>query len=182
MELILVTGGARGGKSRYAQTRALSLGGNAVTYIATATASDENMRARITRHRADRPDAWITIEAPCRAGSAILAAPTAVVLLDCITMLTANTIGAPGPEDEQAAIEPMLGEVEEVIAAAGQRAGILIAVTNEVGFSLHPPTALGRWYQNGLGLANQQLAAAADEVVMLVCGVPLLLKAKAGAR
>jgi adenosylcobinamide kinase/adenosylcobinamide-phosphate guanylyltransferase len=176
MRLILVTGGARGGKSRYAETRARELGGLAVTYVATATAEDEDMRARIARHRSDRPSGWTTIEVASAAGSAIRAARTEVVLLDCITMLTANTLGRQKPPDEATAIDLMLVEADDVLEAAEQREGTLILVTNEVGFGVHPMTQLGRWFQNGLGRVNQRLAGAADEVVLMVSGLPLVVK------
>jgi adenosylcobinamide kinase / adenosylcobinamide-phosphate guanylyltransferase len=176
MRLILVTGGARGGKSRYADGRARELGGDDVTYVATATAGDDEMRLRIARHRRERPSAWATIEAPSRAGAAVRSAPTDIVVLDCITMLTANALGPPEPRDEAAAVERMLAEVDDVLDAARRRAGTLIIVTNEVGFGVHPPTALGCWFQNGLGRVNQRLAAEADEVVLMVSGVPLTVK------
>jgi adenosylcobinamide kinase / adenosylcobinamide-phosphate guanylyltransferase len=181
MRLILVTGGARGGKSRFADKRARELGGDAVTYVATARMSDDDMERRIARHRADRPPAWTTVEAPCRAGDAIRSASTEVVLLECMTMLAANALGPPLPPDEAAAVRRMSVEADDVLVAARERDGTLIVVTNEVGFAVHPPTELGRWFQNGLGQINQRLAAAADEVVLLVSGLPLRVKPTAAA-
>ena len=179
MRLILVTGGARGGKSRYAAERARHLGGDAVTFVATATGDDEEMRLRIARHRSERPAVWTTIEASSQAGMAVRTAQTDVVLLDCVTMLTANALASPGPSDEATAVARMLTEADDVLDAARRRSGTLLLVTNEVGFGVHPRTALGRWFQNGLGQVNQRLAASAHEVVLMVSGLPLVVKLEA---
>ena len=176
MELILVTGGARSGKSRWAQGEALARGGEEVTVIATAEAVDDEMRDRIEAHRRDRPAGWHTIEAPARAGEAILAAGTDTVLLDCVTVLTGMAIGRLGADAEAAALDAMAAEIDGILDARAARTGLLIVVTNEVGWSVHPPTALGRWYQDGLGIANQRLADAADRVVLMVSGLELRLK------
>ena len=176
MELILVTGGVRSGKSRWARNEALARGGEEVTVIATAEAVDDEMRDRIEAHRRDRPAGWHTIEAPARAGEAVLAAVTDTVLLDCVTVLTGMAIGRSGATAEAAALDAMAAEVDEILDARAARPGVLIVVTNEVGWSVHPPTALGRWYQDGLGIANQRLAAAADRVVLMVSGLELRLK------
>ena len=176
MELIVVTGGVRSGKSRWAQTEALARGGDAVTVIATAEAVDEEMRDRIEAHRRDRPARWRTIEAPERAGGAILAAGTDTVVLDCVTVLAGIAIGRAGAKSEAAALAAMATEIDGILEARGARTGVLIVVTNEVGWSVHPPTALGRWYQDGLGIANQRLAAAADRVVLMVSGLETRLK------
>ena len=176
MELILVTGGVRSGKSRWAQAHALERGGGEVTVIATAEAVDDEMRERIEAHRRERPAGWRTIEAPERAGAAILAAETDTVLLDCVTVLTGMAIGRAGAENEAAALDAMAAEIDGILAARAGRAGLLVVVTNEVGWSVHPPTALGRWYRDGLGIANQRLAAAADGVVLMVAGLEMRLK------
>jgi len=183
MRIVLVTGGARSGKSRYAEERARRLGGDEVTYVATATATagDEDMRMRIARHRQERPGVWVTIEAPTSVGDAIRTAQTPVVLLDCITMLGANAAGG-APPGREAVLSAILAEVEEIVEAAGERAGTLIAVTNEVGSGIHPASALGRWFQDGLGRANQRLASAADEVVLMVSGLPMIVKAGTATR
>ncbi len=176
MELLLVTGGVRSGKSRWARDEALARGGEEVTVIATAEAVDDEMRGRIEAHRRDRPAGWHTIETPARAGEAVLAAVTNTVLLDCVTVLTGMAIGRSGATAEAAALDAMAAEVDGILDARAARAGVLIVVTNEVGWSVHPPTALGRWYQDGLGIANQRLAAAADRVVLMVSGLELRLK------
>ena len=176
MELIVVTGGVRSGKSRWAQDEALACGGEEVTVIATAEAVDEEMRDRIEAHRRTRPAGWRTIEAPERAGEAILAAGTDTVVLDCVTVLTGMAIGRAGARSEAAALDAMAAEIDGILEAREARTGVLIVVTNEVGWSVHPPTALGRWYQDGLGIANQRLATAADQVVLMVSGLETRLK------
>ena len=176
MRLIVVTGGVRSGKSRWAQDEALAHGGEEVTVIATAEAVDDEMRGRIEAHRRNRPAGWRTVEAPERAGEAILAAGTDTVVLDCVTVLTGMAIGRAGAKSEARALEAMAAEIDGILDAREGRAGVLIVVTNEVGWSVHPPTAVGRWYQDGLGMANQRLAAAADRVVLMVSGLETRLK------
>jgi len=176
MELILITGGARAGKSRYAQARAVELGGDDVSFIATATASDDEMRARIERHRADRPARWECIEAPAQIGAAIAECRHETILLDCVTMLAANALLRAHARSGAEAEDAVAAEVHDIVNTLTVRSGTLLAVTNEVGLSVHPPTALGRWYQDALGRANQRLAASAAEVVLVVSGLPLVLK------
>ena len=176
MELIVVTGGVRSGKSRWVQSEALARGGEAVTVIATAEAVDDEMRDRIEAHRRHRPAGWRTIEAPERVHAAILAAVTDTVVLDCVTVLTGMAIGRAGAANEADALDAMAAEVDGILEAREKRNGVLIVVTNEVGWSVHPPTAVGRWYQDGLGIANQRLAAAADQVVLMVSGLEMRLK------
>ena len=147
-----------------------------VTYIATAVVGDDEMRVRVRQHRADRPAAWRTIESSAHVGLAVLQAETPTVILDCITMLAAQAMEGAHPRDGEAATRAVTAEVDGLLQALQARSGVLFAVTNEVGLSVHPPTNLGRWFQDALGHANQRLAAAADEVVLLVCGLPVQLK------
>lgn len=175
MRLILVTGGARSGKSAYAQRRSLELAGDDVTVIVTARPCDEEMARRIARHRAARPACWRTVEAPTNAGAVLQAASTDVVLLDCLTVLLSNVLLEAEAGGEDAVLAAMAAETRALLDATAARAGTLIAVTNEVGLGIVPDERLGRWFRDGLGVANQQLANAADEVVLLVCGVPLVL-------
>jgi adenosylcobinamide kinase/adenosylcobinamide-phosphate guanylyltransferase len=175
MGLILVTGGARSGKSGYAERRAAELGGE-VTYIATAEALDEEMARRIARHRAERPAAWRTSESPRGAGAVVGSAATPTVLVDCMTVLASNALLAAEAQGEEAALAAVVAEAEALRDAALAHAGTVVVVTNEVGMGVHPPTSLGRWYRDALGRANALLAAAADEVVLLVSGIPLRIK------
>jgi adenosyl cobinamide kinase/adenosyl cobinamide phosphate guanylyltransferase len=175
MRIELVTGGARSGKSRWAQERALALGGRDVTVVVTARSGDPELDQRIARHRRDRPRSWRLREAPGDAGEAVRDAPTATVVLDCLTLLTANSLTQMAAD--AAAVEgAMLEATEALLTAASCRRGDLIVVTNEVGLSIHPPTNLGRWFQDGLGRCNQRVAAVADRLILMVCGVPVAIK------
>ncbi len=176
MRLIVVTGGARSGKSAYAQRRSLELGGDDVTVIVTARPCDAEMARRIARHRAARPACWCTVEVPTNASAALRAASTDVILLDCVTVLVANVLLEAEARGEEAALAAMATETGMLLEAAAAREGTLIAVTNEVGLGIVPDARLGRWFRDGLGIANQRLAGAAQEVVLLVCGLPLPLK------
>lgn len=176
MRVILVTGGARSGKSHYAQERALALGGDDVLFIATAQESDPEMRDRIARHRAERPDAWRTLETPRDAGTAVAAANAGVVLLDCLTLLASNVLLANAAAGAEAARAAVRAEAEVLLAAAAGRDGTLIVVTNEVGLGIVPDNPLARSYRDALGEANQALGRAADEVVFMVSGLPVQLR------
>lgn len=99
-----------------------------------------------------------------------------MVLLDCLTVLASNALLAVEPEGEAAAQAAVLQEAEALRDAAVERSGTTLVVTNEVGLGVHPPTTLGRWYRDALGRANLLLADAADEVVLLVSGIPLRIK------
>lgn len=167
---MFVTGGARSGKSRFAQDRAQQLGGAAVTFIATAQTDDDEMRDRVRLHQEERPAAWTTVEAPRAVDEALRTARTAVVLLDCLSLLVSNVLLA---EESEAAV---LAEVEGVLGAASSRAGTLIVVTNEVGSGVVPAYPLGRAYRDALGRANQRVAAASHEAYLIVAGLPLTLK------
>ncbi len=177
--LILVLGGARGGKSTYAQNRAEEIGGSAVLYVATAEALDDEMKARIAVHQAERPAGWRTLEAPSLIGAPLAeeARGVTVVLVDCLTLLSSNALLASGddPTTEQAEAA-VAAEVDALLGALETSDATWIVVSNEVGLGLVPPYPLGRAYRDALGRANQRLAAAADEVYLLVAGLPLTLK------
>lgn len=180
-KFIFVVGGARSGKSRYAQQRAQELavqreGG--VLFVATAQASDEEMAARIRRHQQDRPAEWDTVEAPLDAANVLAESADryAVILMDCLTLFLSNfllTLQELPREQIEQRIEQ---EVEKLCNAARSCSADVLLVSNEVGMSLHPLTPLGRIFQDVAGRANQQVAAQADEVFLLVCGIPLQIK------
>jgi adenosylcobinamide kinase / adenosylcobinamide-phosphate guanylyltransferase len=167
---LLVVGGARSGKSRFAQVRAEALTGELV-YLATAQALDQEMRERIALHRADRGTRWSTVEVPLELAETITACsrPETVVLVDCLTLWASNLILA--ERDTAAATEGL-------VRAVARARGTVILVTNEVGLGIVPDNALVRRFRDAAGRINQEMAAAVDEVVMMVAGLPLVLKPK----
>lgn len=164
--LILATGGARAGKSAFAQEWAQALG-EPVSFIATAQALDEEMRQRIARHRAERPPGWETLEEPLEVPQALARALGRVVLLDCLTLWVSNLMLA-GRE--------VLPELENLLAVWGESGKTLLVVSNEVGMGIVPDNALARRYRDLLGAANRRIAEEADVVYLLVAGIPLKLK------
>ncbi len=178
-DLTLVLGGARSGKSSYAEQQAAELGNN-ILYVATAEAWDEEMRVRIAAHREQRPAHWRTLEAPLHTGAAVAAALTPaidLVLVDCLTLLANNVIIAlPEGATEQAASQALLDEVEALLTAYAASHARWIIVSNEVGLGIVPPYPLGRLYRDALGRANQRLAAVADRVLLMVAGLPMTVK------
>ncbi len=165
--LTLVTGGARSGKSAFAEQLA-EANGEPVLFVATAEALDDDMRERIARHRASRPAGWQTLEEPLSVGVSLRARGVGgTVLLDCITLLVSNLLLAG---------RAVLPEIEAIIAWQRATAADLIAVTNEVGLGVVPDNPLARRYCDELGLANQTLASAADRVILMVSGLPLQIK------
>ncbi len=178
-QLTFILGGARSGKSAYAQRLAAQLGGQ-VLYVATAEARDDEMAARIAAHRAERPAAWGTLEAPSRVGAALRQAPAAdVVVVDCLTLLANNVIvPLPEPVPAELAETVLLGEVDSLLDAYQASEAVWIVVSNELGLGLVPPYPLGRVYRDALGRANQRVAAAADNVLFMVAGLPLPLKGR----
>ncbi|MHB1293949.1 MAG: bifunctional adenosylcobinamide kinase/adenosylcobinamide-phosphate guanylyltransferase [Anaerolineae bacterium] len=184
--MALLLGGARSGKSTLAQQMALERGGRDVLFVATAQAFDEEMAARIAAHRAERPAGWCTVEAPTGVGRAVTAAWEAaaalgatprVVLVDCLTILASNVILAQGePYEADVCESAAAAEVEGLLEAVHACPATWILVSNEVGMGLVPPYPLGRVYRDVLGRVNQRMAAAADEVYLLVAGLPWKLK------
>lgn len=179
-KLTLILGGARSGKSTYAEKLALQFEGG-VTYIATAQALDPEMQQRIAAHRRSRPTAWITRELPVGIGRALLADPpqSGVVLLDCLTLLVSNLLmqvcTPEGDVDETAGAALVEDEIERLLRAAVQIPADFIVVSNEVGLGLVPPYPLGRVYRDLLGRANQRLASQADQVIFMIAGIPMKL-------
>ena len=186
--LTLILGGARSGKSTYAEALAAKLG-RRVLYVATAEALDDEMRARVAAHQERRPSDWFTLEAPERVGAALQASPAATaadaILLDCLTLLVSNLILAKAPESDGGAPEPDVdlawaaveAELEALLEAYRLLGSHLIVVSNEVGLGVVPAYSLGRTYRDCLGRANQALAQVADRVILMVAGLPVDLKA-----
>ena len=164
----LVLGGARSGKSRFAEALALETG-LAPVYVATASVHDEEMRARVADHRARRDTRWRTVEVLLDLVGALRteAAPTRVVLVDCLTLWLTNVML--GGNDVPAA-------TEELALALGRMVGPVILVSNEVGFGIVPDNALARAFRDHQGRLNQRVAAVADRVTLVAAGLPLDLK------
>jgi adenosylcobinamide kinase/adenosylcobinamide-phosphate guanylyltransferase len=176
--LIFLLGGARSGKSAYAEQWARQQGG-AVLFVATAQAFDEEMQQRIESHRAARPANWQTLEAPLKVGDAIqqLDPVYDTLLLDCLTLLASNALlQLPDDCSQAQADAAILQEVEALLAAYRASEATWLLISNEVGMGVVPPYRLGRFYRDALGRANQRIAAEADEVRLLVAGLPWTLK------
>jgi len=169
-KLTLVLGGTRSGKSRYAESLIAATPPPWV-YVATAQALDAEMAERIARHRKRRGDGWHTIEEPHDLEDAIDAAPAgAAVLVDCLTLWLTNRMLT------AAAMEVAAGRLE---AALARRNGLTVLVSNEVGAGIVPDNALARRFTDLQGRLNQRLAACADRVVLVVAGLPLIVKGQA---
>ena len=172
--LTLVLGGARSGKSDFAQALARKRGGDAVLFVATAEARDDEMRARIASHRAARPAAWQTLEAPRDIAHALeLAAGARVIVVDCVTLWASNVLLA----EESNAQKTMAREIDALLVWYRTNDAEMILVSNEVGMGLVPDNELGRAYRDLLGAVNKKLAECADEVYLLVAGLPVEIKA-----
>lgn len=176
--ITLILGGARSGKSGYAEQ--LGRGsGKPVLFIATATAFDDEMRERIRHHRATRPREWQTLEAPTNVGAALLSETfkADVVIVDCMTMLVSNILLAlPEESAFETVMQKVKDEIDSLLAAQEKFGGQWLIVSNEVGLGLVPPYPLGRMYRDGLGRANQMLARAASRVIFMVAGIPTVIK------
>lgn len=162
----LVLGGARSGKSRFAEGLAREMSGPK-TYVATAEAFDEEMRQRIARHRQDRAgDGWLTVEAPLDPAAVILGAE-GLVLMDCVTVWLGNLMHH--GKDIRAAV----GNLCDALAATHAQ---VILVSNEVGLSIVPENAMARRFRDEQGFANQRLAQVAEAAYFVAAGLPLRLK------
>jgi len=164
--LTLVLGGARSGKSRYAESLVTALPAPWI-YVATAEARDAEMTQRIAAHQARRGAGWRTLETPRDVVGALTAHGTTPLLVDCLTLWLANAVLASADVD---------AEIERLEAALTQAAAPIVLVANEVGFGIVPDNALGRRFRDLQGLLNQRIAARADRVVLVVAGLPLTIK------
>jgi adenosylcobinamide kinase/adenosylcobinamide-phosphate guanylyltransferase len=165
--LTIVTGGAKSGKSRYAEGLATATNRPRI-YIATARVWDDEIRDKVAAHRSDRGTDWHTIDAPRDVAAALALVPSeSVVLLDCATMWLSNCML------DEADLE---AETAVLLAALAACPAPVVVVTNELGWSIVPDNALARRFQNAQGRLNQQLAAQAGLVVAVISGLPLTLK------
>lgn len=167
MTVILITGGARSGKSKRAETRARACPGQPV-YVATAEALDAEMDARIASHRARRGTDWIEREVPLDLVPALVATDGGGArLVDCLTLWLSNLMHAKRDWER---------EVSELAAALPRLKSPVVFVTNEVGLGIVPDNALARSFRDAAGIMNQSIAAAADEVEFIMAGLPMKLK------
>lgn len=181
---VFITGGARSGKSRFAQQLAEAHSGR-VAFIATAAACDDEMQQRIARHQAERPQGWSTVECTGTLAEALLKASAEheLLLVDCLgvyltrllPMIDAgDTLGA---EAEQALHEQVRREAEEIVDAIRSTPADVIIVSNEVGSGVVPAYPSGRLFRDIVGRANQHLAQAADRAYVVIAGMALNLQA-----
>ena len=165
---IFVLGGTRSGKSRYARDRAHALGGDRVTFIATARPGDPELDARIAAHRAERPTAWRTIDADADLSRAIAGAPIQdVLLIDSLTLWVSAAMEQPVP------VRELWLRSRETL---DQRVAPVIVVSDEIGLGIVPMHEVVRAFRDELGSINQSAAAWADEVFFLVAGIATRLK------
>jgi adenosylcobinamide kinase/adenosylcobinamide-phosphate guanylyltransferase len=169
---VLVIGGQRSGKSRFAEGLVRGSGRRAI-YIATGTPGDEEMAARIAAHRERRDESWTTVEEPLELASAVAgnARVENAVVVDCLTLWLSNLLEA------ERSVE---AAVDGLIEALREAAGPVVLVSNEVGSGIIPDNALARRFAEAQGLLNQRVAASVDRVVVMTAGIPLLVKPSPG--
>lgn len=180
--VILVTGGARSGKSEFAEKLAYERGKDEVLYIATSLPVDEEMKERIKRHRERRPSSWETVEAYKDLDKEILKREKKVVLIDCLTVMISNLLMEVDLTWENSTLE-QVDEIEErinqevgKILTVSNEVREIIVVTNEVGMGLVPEYKLGRIFRDIAGRMNKKVAEASKEVYLMISGIPVKIK------
>ncbi len=183
-KMIYITGGARSGKSSFAES--LLDGRDDVLYVATAIPYDEEMDERIAHHQMRRNSQWKTVERYCDFESVL---PVAIeshgaVLIDCITIMVTNLMfhdtsidwETVSPKVALSVESKIIAEVTGLIRWAESYDGTIILVSNETGMGIVPANPLSRWFRDFAGRVNQQVAKAADEVYLLISGIPMKIK------
>ena len=182
-KIILVLGGARSGKSSFAEKAATKIGNKSVTYLATAQALDDEMEERIVHHQSRRPDSWNTIEEPLKISKALEKMhEKQTVLVDCITLLVTNMLLEFDNKEQNSRLkddykkeEDILNQIKEVLNISKTKQLNFILVSNIVGLGLVPEYKLGRLFRDISGRVNQYLAKEADKVILTVAGIPVEL-------
>lgn len=178
MKTILILGGARSGKSRLAVEMAQKRGGE-VLFVATAEAGDDEMKRRIEAHRRARPAGWRTLEATLHIGQQIQKniGRARTVIIDCVTLLVNNVFEQFDENANASSLEKAVeAEIKQLLDVTAHSDALFIIVSNEVGLGIIPADKVSRLYRDLLGRANQMLAAHADEVYLLVAGLPVAVK------
>lgn len=185
MALTMITGGARSGKSQFAEEIALKYGNDSVLYIATSIPFDDEMKERVKKHKVRRPKEWTTVEAYKGIHDIIEKSDKKVILLDCVTVMVSNlllevdmTWDDMSLKDIDEAEAKISLEIEGIINAAKKYTGHVIIVTNEVGMGLVPEYKLGRIFRDISGRMNKKIAENADDVYFMVSGIPVVVKGK----
>ena len=175
-KIILILGGARSGKSTYAQHLAETTSSK-VLFVATAQPLDEEMQKRIEIHKSNRPASWRTLEAPIDITKKIheQIGDAEVVIIDCLTILVANMLG---DNNDKTTEKEVLTEIDTLIDYMNTSRQTYILVSNELGLGIVPENKLARIYRDLLGIVNQNMARKADEVYFLTAGIPLEIKNK----
>lgn len=174
-QVTFIIGGCRSGKSGLALAKAEAAGAEKRVFIATAVAFDAEMQERVRRHRAERGPAWTTFEVPLALPEALAehGRPGRVVLVDCLTLWVSNLLLE---VEDSAAVEDRIAALVRAVAACR---GPVILVSNEVGLGVVPESRLGRQFRDLAGIANQSVAACAQEVILTVAGIPVVIKPRA---
>lgn len=175
-QIIFITGGARSGKSTFAEKKALEFG-SPLTYLATAQAGDKEMSERIRLHQARRGEEWKTVEEPLHLSQALACRDglTKAILVDCLTLWLSNLLFLYEDQGEELE-ETIMVDIHRLITTMRGLSTPVIIVSNEVGMGIVPENRLARLFRDIAGKANQMVAAAADEVHVVISGIPLRLK------
>jgi len=171
-EIIFVTGGCRSGKSGHALALCDEMEVETRIFVATSVPRDEEMQQRVEKHRSERGPHWTTIEEPVAIGGTVLenSSPSTVLLIDCLTLWTSNLVM------ESRDMDHIRAHTRRLTRCLGQAQGSVVLVSNEVGCGIVPENRLARFFRDAVGWVNQQVAAAADRVILTVAGIPVTIK------
>ena len=180
-QLCLVLGGVRSGKSEFAEGRVAALSQGPVLYVATGLAVDDEMKERIQRHQASRPRDWSTLEEPVDLAERLApllngAGSPSAVIIDSVDVWVANLLMENQVETKQALEKTVMTQADKLLTLAADSPQAFVMVSSEVGLSLVPTEPLGRRFQDLLGMVNQRLAASANEVYLIIAGIPSKIK------